>query len=322
VAKNSTSNVTRLPRHRAPFYFAPKYLRTAEEWRSNIAALVEAMLRDSNLAWSFRADPFGPWTLTVRFLRTDLTIDARNGTFMIEEFSDDQDLHIDNVWVGPLNSPTKFYKELLVSDPPASLRNEVQSVAVVVSSLIEQLASRYRTALDRGFATIEARPNSILNSFEKLDPDQAKRLQMRSRDRHFDVPGGQESIELDDAVGPNGEQLFSLCVVASDLPEKLIAPPSRQKDSGRVGRPETVNHDVLEQVMLEILRAKGTPARTKPTWTGEIFAEAVIKRMAEKGLGVSRPTILKKKPLIIQNLKKSLARNDFSKSINSKISKH
>jgi hypothetical protein len=255
----------------------------------------------------------------MRFQRTDLTIDARNGTFMIEEFSEGDDLGVDDTWVGPLNSPTKFYNDLCTSDVPVSLRDEIRSMSLGISELIRRLASRYKSAIDRGYAAVEARPNSILNDFERLDPDQAKRLKILSIDRDFDVPGRDESVELDDAVGPNGEQLYSLCIVANNRP---VALPDKQKDSGRIGRPETVDHDILEQVVFDLMRAKGTPGSTKPAWTGEIFAQAVIKRMAERGLQVSRATVLKKKPLLIENYKKSLPRNSFQQSHNSKISKH
>jgi hypothetical protein len=126
VAKDETK---RLPLHRALFYFAPRYLETPSEWRTHFAGLIEELLSLRKLQWSFY-DALGDWTLTVRFPETQFSMCARTGTFMFEEPSKlaDDDFS-ENLRVGPLTAPPKFYDELAMHPPPSRLAEEVKRVS-------------------------------------------------------------------------------------------------------------------------------------------------------------------------------------------------
>jgi hypothetical protein len=213
----------RLPRHRGLFYFGPNYLRSEEEWKSSFSELIESLLRHVKHPWSII--DHSAWTITIRFELTDFNIDAKNGTFMLDEHNDDDEWGM-NEWIGPINSPSAFFEDLSNSQPPEHLQVEVNHVLTFVSELTDRMRSRYHVALKKGQAVIEARIGSISNDFRLIDMDQMRHLRVLPFDHEFVV--GREDSTLDDAVGPNGEKFYSLCIVPTvlpTLPTKSEKPP-------------------------------------------------------------------------------------------------
>jgi hypothetical protein len=282
MAKNSEASTIRLPCHRAPFYFAPHYLRTEEEWKSNLTVLIQSMMRDTTRPWSWQ-DRYGEWTITVRFELTELTIGARNGTFSLQEFSEAELFsEADNLltWVGPMDSPSAFVRELLAEEAPDHLQQEIGRAGAFAEDLVEQMAKRYRVALTEGHAVWQARFGSVLNDFRAIDIDQIQHLRIAPVDRMFDW--GIEYNRLDQANGPNGEKLYSLCVVPVSQPKCTAS------DEAASDRRKKYDWRVIDPVIKkEYYAIKLKPHRTKLELKRRVEAE-----LGMSGLSVPKSTAL------------------------------
>ncbi|WP_338827172.1 hypothetical protein [Bradyrhizobium sp. 27S5] len=208
--------IRRLPPFRAPFYFAPEYLRTAIEWKANFVALLDEIFGEMAL-FGKTDDFFGDWTLRVRFERIQLAFCARTGVFMLDEYAiaDDDLGNPPTRWVGPCHPPRWFQRELIEEPPPAALRDEVARVSRFSDCLIERMYHRYRSALRLGHASVEARREALGNDFRVLAFDQLRGLRTGALDdqNNYEMPGGREYIDLYDATGRDGKVFYSLCVV-------------------------------------------------------------------------------------------------------------
>ena len=280
MAKNLEVSTIRLPRHRAPFYFAPHYLQTEEEWKSNLTALIQSMMRDTTRPWSLR-DRFGEWTITVRFELTELTLDARNGTFALEEFSEAEEDEKDRLtWVGPMDSPSAFVRELLAEEAPDHLQQEIGQARAFAEDLFDRMAKRYRAALAEGHAVWQARFGSVLNDFRAIDIDQIRHLQIAPVNRMFDW--GVAYNILDQANVPKGEKLYSLCVVP------MTQAKCTASDEAASDRRKRYDWRVIDPVIKKEYRAiKLKPSRTKVELKKRVEAE-----LGSSGLPVPKSTVL------------------------------
>jgi hypothetical protein len=282
MAKNLKAPTIRLPCHRAPFYFAPHYLQSEEEWKSNLTALIQSMMRDTTRPWSLR-DRFGEWTITVRFELTELTLDARNGTFAVEEFCEAELFSkADNLltWIGPMDSPSEFVRELLQEEAPDRLQQELGRARAFAEDLIDQMATRYRVALTEGHAVWQARFGSVLNDFRAIDIDQIRHLQIAPVNRMFDW--GVAYNILDQADGPKGEKLYSLCVVP------VTQPKCTASDEAASDRRKRYDWRLIDPAIKKEYRAlKLNPSRTKVE-----LKKRVERELRSSGLPVPKSTVL------------------------------
>jgi hypothetical protein len=315
-ASKSRTNLVRLPLHRGPFYFAPHFLSSRDDWLENFTTLLATAADQA----SCKAEILSRdgWQLQAKLNTLTFTIDAEGGMFGLEEPDEDED------WRGPdrfliAEIPSLFLERTEAEPIPEHLADDVRSARSMASWLHRAMKSRFERALENNDAQLEARFNSELSDFAKLDRDQFVLFDVieKVREKIF-----ERDDELDIAIAPaSGAKLFSVCVVpAEEITIRALegAPGKDGSAGGKRGRPRSVDHGVLDEIMLGLMRKRGFPGRT-PAWNNERLQEAVVKQMAERGLTVSRPTVLKKIPLVIEMVKKERPHKHFRQSNNSKI---
>ncbi len=265
MAKHKTA-VKRLPPYRAPFYFGPEYLRSAAEWKTNFTTLLEGALAELGLKWAIDAG-FGDWTLRVRFEHVQFVMCARTGIFMLEEYStedDPDDWNIDERWLGPINEPHAFYQELLNTKPPSHLEKEVQKISSLIHSLTNRMSHSFKRALASSNAAYEARLGDLRNDFQRLELDQLVGLEIKPPDDldRRDVPGGDENLELSDAIGRSGEVFYSVCVVPIDARRCASATAIQEaiQPDDRFRYPPDQYDPVIERIAKEVKRLPGKRA--------------------------------------------------------------
>jgi hypothetical protein len=324
MGKSSTreTNIDRLPLHRGPFYFAPQFLRSGKDWSETFTGLVTKALDHAGCKAEILS-PGDGWQIQARLNTVIFTIDAEGGLFGIEEPHEDWS-RLDLLRLTEI--PSLFSSRLEGECVAEHLAEDVRSVKSIAEWLHRAMTLRFEQAVKIGDAHFEARLATEVADFTKVARDQLALFDIdeRARESFFEV-----DEEFDSATGrASGVKLFSLCVapsarhaMAAEGRHAMAADASSQTQGklGRAGRPETVAHDVLEEIGLELIRVKGVPDPKRANWTGEIFATAVIDKMAERGLTVSRATVLNKKSLIIQRFKKEQPHRRLQKSSNPKI---
>jgi hypothetical protein len=223
--------VLRLRCHRAPFLFGPQYLATNEEWQRSFVELVTFIQADIG----FKPDRIiskEEFQLCLTFGRLQFLLDADAGEFDLRELSDfeDDDLN-DPSWSGLGAAPDTFFGELEEVRVPTVFQSVVHTrIKPFARELHRRMHSRFRRALSQGFAEVQARPHSPLSDFAQIDQDAFS---------YFVVDIGERSrgsLELDLAEGPNGERLFSVCVVPTDqaLPVRKTKAREASGDARRV----------------------------------------------------------------------------------------
>lgn len=259
--------------------------------------------------------PGDGWQIQAKFKTVIFTVDAEGGTFGVGEPDYDLD---DLLWL--VEPPSLFVSRLEAERTPKHLAEDISSVKAIAAWLHRSMTARFEQAVKNEEAHFVARFGNELAGFSEVAQDQLALFDVDEKERglFFEVDG-----ELDSATArSSGAKLFSLCVTPSGAGQAMATDTSRQGRGsalGKAGRPKKVAHDDLEEIGLELMRRKGVPHHKKANWTGEIFAKAVIEKMAERGLSVSRPTVLNKKSLIIEKYKKELSHKHLQKSNNSKI---
>jgi hypothetical protein len=213
---------------------------------------------------------------------------------------------MDAGWIGPINSPLAFMKELVAEAPPVRLQKDVSRASSLVTSLIDRMTERFHAALKTGHASYQARLKSVLHEYRTIDVQQFARLRLLKRDRKFDV--GVEYDELHDAEGPDGEKLYALCVVpvTSPCPERATATKKKR------GPPTLFNWSSIEERARALLTSKGAPDRRNRMWTKEVFRNALIDWCEENGHGSPSPsTVDEHIDPVIQEFKRSLPRKNI-----------
>lgn len=294
----------RLPIHRAPFYFAPDFIPTREKWIKTFSALLATACKNAGRSVDVVAGDGYQVKANIGLLR--FTIDGEEGFFDVEEVLDDGDWSaMPDFFVSAM--PAVFRDELAVQKAPNRLREDKKIVAAICEWLIRSMNARFDSAISKGHAHYFCRKTE-LGDLVKLDADQLALFDVD--ERH------SEADELDTATARfSGTKLYCVCVVPTNFVE-VSATASASKPKNRLvrGRPPTVDHQLLDSVMLELMQSnKGAPDRSKSNWTNAIYAEAVIRRMAERGATVGKTTVIDKIRPLIQQVKKARPAQDLRK---------
>jgi len=318
-SRKPEANVVRLPLHRGPFYFEPRFLVSPEDWFETFVVLATKALDHANCKAEIL--PAGDnWQVQVKLQTLIFTIDAEGGMFHLAEPSDEDLPHPDSF--GFAEIPAMFQEGLEADRAPKHLADDAKAAGNIGEWLHRAMKYRFEHALKIGAAHFEARLGTEIAGFTSVDRDQLSLFEVDPivREAFFEV-----DEKLDSATArESGAKLFSLCVTASGKHATPVGAsphlgvPDRGAP-GRAGRPATIDNDALEEIALELLRAKGVPSPKKANWTSEVFAKTIMEKMAERGFKVSRSSVLNKKPLIIQMFKKGLSHSHFPQSNNSKI---
>src|SRR6266576_212318 len=93
TARKSRTNVVRLPLHRGPFYFAPRFLLSRADWFENFTALLTKAADAAGCKGEISS--CDGWQLQAKLNTLTFTIDAEGGMFVLGEPDEDED------WRGP-----------------------------------------------------------------------------------------------------------------------------------------------------------------------------------------------------------------------------
>lgn len=191
----------RLPYHRAPFYFAPEFLATPDQWQASFKKLVSDVLRRERKEASIVTDHV--YGLAVVFGRAEFHINALGGTFRVDD--------AENREHGPLHcaSPEKFLRYTLNSENFSQSFWPIveDAVANFAESLTIEMEARFEEALQAFHAQIEAKLAARTAPFRLIDPQDRRHLRL-IYDGFRDKDASEDS-DLDDAVYDTGERLYS-----------------------------------------------------------------------------------------------------------------
>lgn len=258
----------RLPYHRAPFYFAPEFLATADQWQASFKKLVEDVLRREQIDASVAND--NRYGLAVVFGRAEFHIDALGGTFWLDD-ADDRSYGL--LHCAP---PNEFMRSALDGKHfSPSLRPIVEDVvASFAESLTIEMEARFEEALRIGQAQIEAKEGLRTALFSKIDPQDRRHLRLVYNGIRDQV--GSEDADLDDAVFDTGEHLYSFGVVVVD--------------SFQVGSIDNVAMARTERVRKRA-RKKGPGAPPRYRWDG---IDPLIQEIRQRHPTMRKAEVLKK----------------------------
>jgi hypothetical protein len=82
---SKNASTIRIPYYRAPFYFSPEYLATAETWQIAFRGLVEDILRQNGC--DGQVIDVHSYQIKIGWEALEFTINARFGTFEVRENS-------------------------------------------------------------------------------------------------------------------------------------------------------------------------------------------------------------------------------------------
>ena len=305
----ATEQSVRYPLHRGPFLFAPHFL-TGENWFPEFHSLIERVLAHLELSALVVKEQEGRHAL-IRFSNSEFTIDGQAGLFSVDEISFSEK---DDAWTGPYGTPAVFLRQLRdreYAECLGSERDAIESFSMMLSRFMSQ---RFERAIQNGAAQITARIGSPFAEASEIELWQLDYFKINTDYRNDFMT---EDFKLDEVVAKDGTKLFGIGftpTMAVDDVKNTVGKPSAPK---KRGRPVTVDHDALDYAILGQLHRKGIPMPSKPSWTGEIFAEAV---RAELGRDAPKRTlILGKLPPLIQKYKRDLKNKGFQQSAKSKI---
>lgn len=260
---------TRLRAHRAPFYFGPEYLATAEEWQASFVCLLDLVEKDQG----DKPDCVSAlgYHLTLRFRNLELLVDAEDGIFDLREPSQFEDDRLDDpAWPGIGDAPQDFLQQLERSRIPDAYRALVfRRIKPFASLLHQRMLLRYKRALNEGFAEVHAMRQSPLNDPSKIDPDALE---------YFSIDTGGRlpyDLTLDEAEGPNGERLYSYGVIP------LVGMKPETDAKARGGRPRGYDKEWLGQQLDALMEYHGEFTSADPEWNAQA-------RLAEKAIEICR----------------------------------
>lgn len=302
-------NPIQIPLHRAPFYFAPEFIPTRDRWVEIFSSLLATACEKAGRTVNVVAGNGYQVSVDIGGLR--LTINADDGCFDAAEvtgedengFSIPPDFSVSNI-------PAAFIDQLHSETVPDRLRNDRKAVSEISGSLVRTMLLRLDAAIKNGFAQYFCRKTEI-GDLVPLDAEQFALFVVD--DRHRDT--FSEPDVLDTASSRFSDtKLYCVCVIPC-APVEAPAASGKPESRGAPGRPETVNHSVLDEIILTLLQSpKGLPDRKKPGWTRAKFTDAVRQQMVVRGETVGRSTVAKKISPLIQKLKKARSEKNFHKS--------
>lgn len=302
-------NVMRLPYHRAPFYFAPEFLATPDQWQVSFKKLIDDVLRCERKEASIVTDH--AYGLAVVFGRAEFHIDALGGTFWID---DAEDRNYGLVHCAP---PRTFLQYTL--DAKRFSQSFWPIVEDTVAPFAERLAiemeARFEEALLTLQAQIEAKLGARTAAFRQIDPQDRRHLRLIYSDFREQV--ASTDSDLDDALYDTGERVFSYGVVVlgnedasdtfDDLPKAAATSSKRvgkQKQKRGPGAPQSIRWDTIDPIIEEV-------RRLHPSMTKADVHRAVMDRLAELGLNMPGKTSLDDRIRIFFRDKKSLTAQRF-----------
>jgi len=267
--KNQQSEpLRRIPYYRAPFYFAPEYLATAEQWQRTFMRLADEILSQND--YGGKVIDVYDHSIKIGWGALELMVDARLGKFDLCERDDDDDQLSSQSWAGIEDTPASFVDKVRSVSAPGQLISIVRrQVAPFAEALFSKMTWRFEHALSENIARIEAQPLSPLPTtpFARIDPDQRRYFPLLPKERASFVPGSEN--ELDEAVGPTGEKLFSFCVVPVERPLS-----ERATTSTPDGRKKHDWHGVIDPIIKEqYVMIKLNPKRSKLQLRNRVISE-------------------------------------------------
>jgi hypothetical protein len=204
------TSTPRIPYYRAPFYFAPEYLATPAEWQETFRRVAESILIKSECGG--KIVEVDAYSIKLGWGSLELTIDARLGKFDIWENPKKVDDFRDD-WAGLEAEPSSFCDTLELEKIPEHLAPVVLlRVIPFAEAMFRKMTESFEKALREKNAELRAQPISPLPTtpFKRIEPDQRRYFPLVPKERELTLA---HADELDEALGPNGERLYSWCVV-------------------------------------------------------------------------------------------------------------
>ena len=265
---------TRLPLHRAPFYFAPRFLSTDVEWQEHFEKVARAVAGAENVSID-AMERYGDFALRVRCDDFWFVIEAQQGTF---DCLRDNGFNTSAIWAGfAKDIPQRFIHQLTRSASSLALElcpnNIREQMLRFARGIYIQMQRLLESAFFEGVCHREARGNSENADFRSVAPDQLA---------YYDViPWDLEATPrdaLDTAVSKDGTStLYSLCVVPTsptnraDTSSAAIAPLAEQVVDGRSRKDKAQ--------ILAIISQEHAIRKLKPELTPEELVRATLDRM-------------------------------------------
>jgi hypothetical protein len=275
------ASVRRIPYYRAPFYFGPEYLATAEQWQQTFIRLADEILSLNDCGGKV-IDVYDH-SIKIGWGALELMVDARFGKFDLCERDDGDDQLSSQGWAGIEDTPASFVDKVRSVSAPRQLISIVRhQVAPFAEALFSKMTGRFEHALCENIARIEAQPLSPLPTtpFARIEPDQRRYFPLLPKERASLVPGSEN--ELDEAVGPTGEKLFSFCVVPVE--RRLSGQATTSTPDGRK------KHDW--QVIDPVIKEQYGMIKLNPTRSKLQLRNRVISELGPKA---PKPTALDKR---------------------------
>lgn len=280
----------RLPYHRAPFYFAPEFLATPEQWRRSFSDLINETLSCEKMDAAIEQRE--EYEIAVNFGQVLLVLQAASGTFGLENVP----IAKGDLWSWASNSPASFLADTLYSELiPLKLKSFIRTtLEPFAEGLFRGMECRFERALDIGFAQIEARINSRIAEFVVVDPQDRRHITLDKKLFRESCAIGDVDNGLDDAAYDTGERLYSYSVVLGAGVGDGIAVEIDRRQPGRCNRkkgpgaPRRLRWDVFEPIIEDIIRHN-------PHWTQAQVIEQFKKKATSTKLRLPAKTALEDK---------------------------
>jgi hypothetical protein len=308
----------RYPIHRGPFLFGPQFLSEAA-WFPNFERLIEDILeRINGKASIVRPYASGFRVARVEFAHVEMTIDAQGGIFSVDQLGSSE-LPFEEMptfSVGPCGAPEQFFVELKEPQYVNLMGPDFKQVKEFSVLLYRLMKHRFRKATENGFAQVAAYVGDPFSDLRPLEFWQLQHIRIKPTDREEYYT---DDRKLDEAVGDGGIKIFGLGVaplsaVRTDTGVLAIAISGARRATR--GRKKSVDYESIDKVGLELMRVRGKPNQSTPTWNNEVFQKAVRERLGPSA--PSRNTVLKIIPPLIKKFDKQLHSSRFQQSTKSK----
>lgn len=303
------------PLHRGPFLFSPRFL-TASDWFQNFSDLIGKVLLEVGVNANLVRGP-GDRCAIIKFTNFDMTVDGDGGLFFLDDFgfSDrvllpEDDNFLDG-WSGPCGAPDQFFQELGDHSHILQLGADYKGIRRFSSRLYLLMEQRFKNALKSGEALVSACIGSPLAERSDIEAWKLHYLKLVEKERELFF---FDDRNLDQAVSDDGIKIFGLAITPL-VTSSAVARTAVTTAKGKRGHPVVIDHNRLNEVILDLLRTRGIPGPKRPNWTGRIFIEHVRKTMK-----VSGTVIRENLRLLIDNNKKQLQHSGFRQCANSKTS--
>lgn len=277
----------RLPYHRAPFYFAPEFLATPEQWRRSFSDLINETLSCEKMDAAIEQRE--EYEIAVNFGEVLLVLQAASGTFGLENVP----IAKGDLWSWASNSPASFLADTLCSELiPSKLKSFIRTtLEPFAEGLFRGMECRFEKALDIGFAQIEARINSRIAEFVVVDPQDRRHITLDKKLLRESCAIGDVDNGLDDAAYDTGERLYSYSVVlgagvgdgiAVEIGRRL---PKKRNQKKGPGAPRRFRWDIFDQIIKDIMH-------DHPRWIQAQVITEFKKRASAKGFDLPKKTAL------------------------------